>query len=241
MGCIYLIRNLRNNKCYIGKTINPDKRIREHLNRTSQGSRLVKCAIEKYGRESFVYEILHDGIIPELLDSYEIEAIKKYNSLAPSGYNLRAGGEGGKLTAEARLKISKANKGKTIPPSQRKKISKSVKKTVRSAETRHKMSLAKLGKPGVRRSPSYDDACEFFFSLPTTLSIREKRKLLIQKFSYVVKPGTLRMWVRQWVPNRPSQRESAIKYLSSLPLDMPIEEKRKLLLTKYPSAVSFLF
>ena len=234
MGCIYLIRNLRNNKCYIGKTINPDKRISAHLNCTSQGSRLIKRAVEKYGRESFVYEILHDGIIPELLDSYEVEAIKTYNSLAPAGYNLRTGGEGGKLTVESRKILSNLQTERMSNPQNRLKISESLRERTHAEETRRKMSIAKMNKSGTRRLSYYYDAREFFFSLPSTMSIKEKRKRLIQKFSPVVKPGTLRMWVRQWVPNRQSQRESAIKYLSSLPLDMSIEEKRKLLRTKYP-------
>lgn len=90
MGSIYKITNTLNGKAYIGKTIHePEKgRIRQHLNEKAPECRALHNAIKKYGREAFTYEILHDGIIPELLNSYEIEAIVKHNTFSPRGYNL---------------------------------------------------------------------------------------------------------------------------------------------------------
>ena len=116
MGCIYLIRNTVNGKAYIGKTAQHNvekRRINQHLD--GNGSLVLGPAVKKYGKNAFAYEILHDGIIPELLDSYEIEAIKKYNTLQPNGYNLTIGGEGTvgyKFTAEQCRKMSERRKGK---------------------------------------------------------------------------------------------------------------------------------
>ena len=93
-GVIYLIRNLINGKCYIGKTINLKRRIYEHFMGHSEGCKLLSRAIKKYGKENFSVEILHEGIIPELLDEFEIQAIKEHNTKAPRGYNLTDGGEG---------------------------------------------------------------------------------------------------------------------------------------------------
>ena len=148
MGSIYKITNTVNGKAYIGQTIHDavKGRINDHLNRTANGSRLVKRAIEKYGKEAFTYEILHDGIIPEFLDTLEIEAIAKFNTIAPRGYNLERGGNNGKmLSSETRRKISEAHKGKTLSAETRRKISEAHKGKTLSAETRRKISEARKG------------------------------------------------------------------------------------------------
>ena len=54
----------------------------------------LKDDVKEYGKDAFVFEILHDSIIPELLDSYETEAIAKHNTVAPNGYNQNGGGTG---------------------------------------------------------------------------------------------------------------------------------------------------
>ena len=123
MGCIYLIRNLKNNKCYIGKTIRDavKTRIRDHL--SGKGNRIVKQAVEKYGCDAFTYEILHDGVIPEFLDTLEKEAIEKFNTVSPHGYNLTTGGEGGSHCEETRQKMSEAHSGKSLSEEHCRKIS----------------------------------------------------------------------------------------------------------------------
>ena len=180
MGCIYLIRNLKNNKCYIGKTIHDavKTRIRDHLR--GKGSQSVKDAIEKYGKDAFTYEVLHDGIIPEFLDTLEKEAIAKFNTIAPHGYNRNNGGSGSikhseearqkmsestkgenhpmygkKLSDETKQKISEAHKGKTLSEEHRRKISEvQIGKSV-SDETKRKMSENNAAKrPEVRRKIS---------------------------------------------------------------------------------------
>ena len=151
MGSIYKITNTANGKSYVGQTIHDavKGRISEHLNGKSGGSRLVRRAIEKYGKDAFTYEILHDGIIPEFLDDLEIEAIKKFNTIAPHGYNLKTGGEGGSLSEETCRRISKANKGrKRAPHSEetKRKLSEANKGKTFSEETRRKISQAHKGK-----------------------------------------------------------------------------------------------
>ena len=115
MGSIYKITNTANGKSYIGQTRHDAEktRIRDHF--AGRGNQLVKRAIEKYGQDAFTYEILHDGIIPDFLDILEIEAIAKFNTLSPHGYNLTTGGEGGSHSDETRRKISEAHKGKKKP------------------------------------------------------------------------------------------------------------------------------
>lgn len=162
MGCIYMITNIENGKKYIGQTINLKKRIWEHFNGKS-GSPLLKKAITKYGKDAFIYETLHEGITPKLLDSYEIEAIKTYNTQIPHGYNFTGGGRGSlnmEIKVETRRKISEAGKGRKRTLETRRKISDGMKgeknprygkpSTMRgrtlSEESRKKISDNKTGK-----------------------------------------------------------------------------------------------
>jgi hypothetical protein len=92
MGYIYKITNKTNKKCYIGQTRQKDvtTRWREHRKKKN-GCPLVKKAIKKYGIDNFSFSIV---IIcfDEDLDKFEIEYIKKFNSVVPNGYNISDGG-----------------------------------------------------------------------------------------------------------------------------------------------------
>ncbi len=98
MGFIYKITNTKNNKLYIGitKEPNPKDRWMGHIYsiRGGTGCPLLMKAFNKYGEEAFKFEVI---IIcfDEDLNIYEKEYIKKYNSLAPNGYNAHEGGEFG--------------------------------------------------------------------------------------------------------------------------------------------------
>jgi group I intron endonuclease len=85
--------------------------------------------MRKYGISNFKIEILEEVSDMNELDEKEKFYIKGFNSLVPNGYNLDAGGNKYKIiTAETRLKISIAIKGK-----------------IRSPETKRKMGIAKIG------------------------------------------------------------------------------------------------
>ena len=146
MGCIYKQTCLVNQKSYIGKTYrDAETRRREHL--TGKGSKALKEAIEEFGEDNFTFEILYDGIIPELLDMYEKEAIAKHNTLSPNGYNQTTGGEGGSSPSEeTRRKLSEAHKGKPLSEEHRRKISEGNKGRTPSEETRRKISRSNKGK-----------------------------------------------------------------------------------------------
>ena len=154
MGCIYGIRNDINLKWYIGQTIHDAGKTRKQDHFSGHGSRLIKQAIAKYSAENFSFHILHDDITPELLDSYEIETIAKYNSIAPNGYNLTSGGNNGRaLSQESRLKISKAMTGEKHPQygkhptdEHKQKISDAHKGKKLSDEHRLKLSKAHKGR-----------------------------------------------------------------------------------------------
>lgn len=99
MTGIYSIRNLINNKRYIGQALDIDARLGMHvylLNHNSDSSYLQN-SWNKYGRENFVFEILEECSIDDLNDK-EIYWIKEYSTFVgfenSNGYNLTKGGEG---------------------------------------------------------------------------------------------------------------------------------------------------
>jgi group I intron endonuclease len=113
MGYIYKIINKINNHCYIGQTImNLEERWKQHKTKRSN-CRYLKNAFQNYGIENFDFKLICICFDDDL-NRFEIDYIKKYDSLVPNGYNLREGGDnGGKHNNETKLKISKTLKGRT--------------------------------------------------------------------------------------------------------------------------------
>ena len=71
-------------------------------------------AIEKYGWDNFIHEILYINLSKEEAERMEIKLISKYRSNEREfGYNISNGGETiGKHSEESKQKISEARKGK---------------------------------------------------------------------------------------------------------------------------------
>ena len=89
--CVYAIYFPTSDKYYVGQTDNLQRRMICHLGNKS----FVGNALRKY--DDWTIEILHtcksrDGVNVNIL---EIEEIRHYNCVAPNGYNLSRGGEGG--------------------------------------------------------------------------------------------------------------------------------------------------
>lgn len=150
---IYKITNLITEKIYIGvhKTKN--------LNDSYMGSgKVISQSIVKYGRSSFKKEILElckdEDIMYELEAKYvNVEFVNRKDT-----YNIRIGGvranfekiarsnKGQKRTDEQRLRMSNAQKGKTLTEAHKAAIGKSGKGRVISEETRRKISNTQKGK-----------------------------------------------------------------------------------------------
>jgi group I intron endonuclease len=93
-------------KKYIGQTWNLQRRMWDHRSAKSKCSAICS-AIKKYGKGSFVCEVLHEGIqTQEELSSLEIKEIKDIGTLYPNGYNLTTGGEGASHNKASREKMS---------------------------------------------------------------------------------------------------------------------------------------
>lgn len=94
-GVIYKATNIVNGKSYIGQSINFVSRKAGH--KKGKGNCwLFYRAIEKYGFDSFEWQIIEENIDEDLLDEKEIYYIEKYNTYAAlpnaQGYNLTKGG-----------------------------------------------------------------------------------------------------------------------------------------------------
>jgi group I intron endonuclease len=98
MGYIYKITNTVNNKVYIGQTRQHDPNVRwkGHIAsiKYNNGCPLLTAAFKKYGVDKFKFEVI---IIcfDEDVSKFEKEYVRKYNTLAPNGYNAVDGGEVG--------------------------------------------------------------------------------------------------------------------------------------------------
>lgn len=99
---LYKITNLVNGKMYIGITGNPVLRKWQHLNhRHPDTMSTVKYAVDKYGKENFIFEVICIGSKEYILE-LEPKTISLYKTLAPNGYNISPGGEGGAGMAVAK-------------------------------------------------------------------------------------------------------------------------------------------
>lgn len=96
-GYIYHIINSVNGKRYVGKTSNAEKRLKTHFHLLEKGnhhSPKLQQAYNKYGKDSFTYEITEVEVEDEEgLSLLEMKEIDLYNSYY-QGYNCTLGGEG---------------------------------------------------------------------------------------------------------------------------------------------------
>jgi len=107
---IYKITNLITNKVYIGQTIRSlELRWKRHKY-DNKACIALKRAINKYGHLNFKIEKIDEANNKVDLNLLEIRYIKKYDCLAPKGYNLRVGGNSPTISEETRLKMKKSRK-----------------------------------------------------------------------------------------------------------------------------------
>jgi group I intron endonuclease len=154
---IYKIRNLLDDKIYVGSSISIEQRWQQHkqqLRKNKHHSKYLQNAWNKYGAESFFIETIEDltflitdskeTIKEKLLEreQYYIDTFKpQYNGCPKAGSRL-----GSKASEETKAKMSASMKGKnTYPRSEETKQKLREINLNMSDETKQKMSLAKLG------------------------------------------------------------------------------------------------
>lgn len=150
MGIIYLAKNIKNSKVYIGKTMfTLDKRRQEHKNCAfniggRDSNTYFYNAIRKYGWDNFVWRVLDIGI-PEELSYLEQLYIEMFgSSFEALGYNTTEGGDGVILNERGRLKIKQShlNRSKEVYE----KIAKKNRGKKRTEESKKRMRDSHLGR-----------------------------------------------------------------------------------------------
>lgn len=141
---IYKVTNKINGKIYIGQTKQSlRKRWNDHCCRQEKNrSHYFYRAVQLHGKENFIVEQIDSAGTLEALNVLEEFYIKKFNSLAPNGYNLLPGGENRACHDETREKISQTLKGRPIPNRWGKGNS-----TPCTEETKAKISAKLKGRP----------------------------------------------------------------------------------------------
>lgn len=110
-------------------------------------------AVQKYGWDNIVHEILLTGLTREEAEEKERYYIALFRTMdSRFGYNCTSGGEIQKeITKETRARLSASHKGIGQTAETRAKISAAGKGRKRSVETRAKISAAHKGRPSPRK------------------------------------------------------------------------------------------
>lgn len=151
---IYMIKNDLTDKVYVGRAVNIRKRWnqhRHHLRRGNHHCSPLQRAWNKYGESVFSFAPLVLNVKTEAelceLENYYISQYKclvsegGYNVCPSSGTN-----RGVKYTAESRVKMSQAQKGRIVTPEHRAKIAQTLTGRSPSDECRQKRSKAMAGR-----------------------------------------------------------------------------------------------
>jgi group I intron endonuclease len=153
---IYQIRNIINNKVYIGSSVNINKRFREHeigLEKGIHYNKHLQRSWNEYKKDNFLFEILEKVKDKNLLLEREQYWMNiKDSSNIENGYNLSptAGNTlGYKHTEETKKKIGKIHKGKVLSQETKQKMKNRIpwnkgKKDIFSKECIEKIKLSIL-------------------------------------------------------------------------------------------------
>ena len=154
--CVYIHRNMINNKAYIGITCqNIEKRWGKNGHCYTENNQSVFCyAIKKYGWDNFEHIVWADNLSEREAKQWEIRLIalfktncKKYKN-PEYGYNMTDGGDGSsgrEMSEETKRKIGNSNKGKIPSAETRNKISMSLKGRILTEEHKRKISETHKG------------------------------------------------------------------------------------------------
>jgi group I intron endonuclease len=163
MFYVYKITNIINNKIYIGKTNDIERRWKEHIKIAKAGKKdsrysYLHSSINKYGKENFTKIIIETFEYEDLAFKSEMSFIKQLRAMDRRiGMNLTSGGEGSSGYHHSNEAIDKMRKSHLGQKSWNKGIpmSEEMKNKLRSSnlgkkhkdETKEKISKGLLGKP----------------------------------------------------------------------------------------------
>jgi group I intron endonuclease len=148
---IYLIKNIINNKVYIGSAVNIDRRWEQHKKLLKKGkhhSCHLQLAWNKYGEQNFKFEILEEVSNPLHLVSYEQVYLDYHKSYEDErGYNIcKVAGSplGLRRSEEAKKKMSEAKTGIKFSEEHKQKLREAKTGIKFSEEHKQKLREAKM-------------------------------------------------------------------------------------------------
>ena len=148
---VYIVTNIFNAKQYVGMTTNLKKRWHQHESANGSAPAL-HAAIQKYGKDSFVFTHVCDAFDIDAARDIERMLIIQHNTKAPNGYNLTDGGEGvvgrpmTEQDKEVRRKASTAHMNLLTPTERSDKFGATWKGKKHTPETIEKIRQSNIGK-----------------------------------------------------------------------------------------------
>lgn len=213
---------------YVGQTKRPlKKRITQHCYKGKKDNSYIDRALQKYGLENFIVEVIEECETREQLNEREKFWIAALNCKYPNGYNLKEGGANGAgyhHTAEARAKMSEKRKGHECAPETRAKIGAKSKGRKHSPESITKAVAARKGyvaTPETLMNLSKSHKKNIVY--PVLETELEKRQITWSDLGKMlgVSKGLISAKLRG---ARKLNLETAIKIKEVLGVDMPLEE-----------------
>ena len=180
---IYCIKNIVNNKCYIGSSTHIYYRIRRHksdLIRKVHANPILQNAYNKYGADSFVVSIIEECTEDRVLvrEQYYIDTILPVYNITKEVINNRP-------STESRLKISNTMKAK---------VQAGIRVNPMNEDKRKEINLYDCKCNFIKRFDSYNDAGRYLKVLyprltPDSISIVVKSRRGRYKDYYLIKPN----------------------------------------------------
>ena len=140
---IYTIRNVINQKVYVGQSQNIEKRFIAHrclLRASDHHSSYLQNAWNRYGEDSFEFVMVEETNLASIdqREQFWMDKLGAHYNVQPRAASAR----GYKHTAATKKKISEAQLGRVVPEDRREKISNALKGQVQTEECRRKRSAS---------------------------------------------------------------------------------------------------
>jgi len=149
LHAVYRIRCHVNGKCYVGRTVDLDRRIREHFRDLANNRHKnihLQNAFNLHGRAKFDHVVAADGMTLDRAQEFEqhlIDSLWDYDALFNLAKSSEGGGYVGRVVSpETRARMSAARKRHLSDPAVRANLSAKHKGKVLSAAHREKLSAA---------------------------------------------------------------------------------------------------
>lgn len=148
MHCIYILVDENGVPFYVGKTVNPKRRLARHIEEVRKGNhmavynKLRQVLVRNGWRRDDILRVIESGVPDSLVDTRETFYISEYKGRGIKLKNLTEGGEGGKgFTREIIERGAAKRRGRPRSEICRRRISEAKKGTPLSDE--HKTALKK--------------------------------------------------------------------------------------------------